>query len=183
MPGQTSSVVLPGHYFDDTIAANFWKYTLGTHVCRRYGFGSHYSKEASVVCRGRQTLFSISDILSQQAIQKESAVSRMLHSCCAHFIVHCIGERIASAFRNPWALCCFPLHNQLAWTFCCCTTDLCGATSALYSWANWASLWMQLPFLFRGRHCNHLCSYGQVNDFLIWTYLFLEKTWQLLCHL
>lgn len=108
MPGQTSSVVLPGHSFGDTIAANFWKYILGTHVCGRYGFGSHYSKEAGVVCRGQQTSSSISDILSLQAIQKGSAVSRMLHSCCAHFIVHCIGERIASAFRNLSAM-LFPL--------------------------------------------------------------------------
>lgn len=123
---------------------------------------------------GKHCLWSVTSI-SQQAIQKGSAVSRMLLRCCAHFIVHCIGGRNASAFRNSWALCSsFFLHYHPAWTLCCSTTDLCGATSALYSCANWASPWMQLPFLFRGQHCNHLCSYGQVNDCLMWTYLFLE---------
>lgn len=114
-------------------------------------------------------------LISQQAIQKGSAVSRMLHRFCAHFIVRCIGERTAGAVRNSWALCSsFFLHHHPAWSICCSTTDLCGATSALYSWANLASPWMQLPFLFRGQHCNHLCSYGQVNDCLMWTYSFLE---------
>lgn len=61
-PGRTSSAVLPGHSFDNTIAADFSGCTVGAHAARRYGFGSNCSKEACVVCRSPQTLSSISDI-------------------------------------------------------------------------------------------------------------------------